>query len=123
MNTPNNSADVNTAQAAHTPMPWITGRGGDGTLRIYGRGKGKAENVVCQFGDGIDDTQVQHKHAEANAEFIVRAVNAHTELKEALIALRTWCLANRIQPKTNDAWGKSAFMRAEQAIAKAEVQS
>lgn len=51
-------------------------------LRIYSR-RGTHGNVVCQFGDGIDEALKEAKNADANAQFIVTAVNTHYDLVTA----------------------------------------
>lgn len=67
-------------QAKHTPTPWIN-------HQITNNGR--SQNVIC-YGDnpiakcmgGFVDS------AEANAAFIVKAVNSHEALVEAILKLR-----------------------------------
>ena len=66
--------------AAHTPGSWGVGYPRSNEVEVGGR-----RIAICvqtaEMGD-LDKDQ-----ADANAEFIVRAVNAHDELLEALIAI------------------------------------
>lgn len=69
------------AKAVHTPTPWRYFKQGDGTrFHLTARTSDKPGNSFDDFGQ-ID---IQH---EANAAHIVRCVNAHDQLIEALQAL------------------------------------
>ena len=116
------SADVNTAQVAHTPTPWRVAPSGG----ISGNG----EIVVCNDIPTLIECEEKpitdgFGRASANAEFIVRAVNSHAELVEALRALlsewnnRTALIESCDLTENED----RAVAMAEAALKKAEVQS
>jgi hypothetical protein len=65
----------------HTPLPWLVSRNNAGARPLHFQppeilGRNAACCVASQFGNGPE--------AEANAEFICRAVNSHYELVESL---------------------------------------
>jgi hypothetical protein len=86
------------ADGAHTPTPWVvretimhgTRYGGlwiepeDAEYLVPLTGSGGAKSYTSRIVD-IQD----HDHNDANARFIVQAVNAHDDLVEALKAART----------------------------------
>lgn len=65
----------------HTPVPWRTAGSGPATphfaLSVRTVAGGIAEGTICRIW--------QRAEAKANAEFIVRACNAHDDMLEALI--------------------------------------
>ena len=90
--------------AGHTPTPWHVA----GTSRI------RAE--MTPLNDLIAD--VHWRNRDANAEFIVRAVNAHDDLVAALRGAREW-----LPPIANRPALKTALAAIDAALAKAESQS
>lgn len=97
--------------SAHTPTPWR-------------QGKSFPEFVIgCEEPDGriIADLGGHRDVAFANAEYIVRAVNNHEELLEALKwAMGTGRLTYMRRNSANGSYC-DAVDRARAAIAKAEV--
>ena len=89
-----------------TPRPWGIGLTVNGSKRIMAEHWPVADIA-------IDRTSFQKEH-EANAELIVRAVNAHDELVKACKGL----LKLAYKATNDDSWIEIA----EQAIAKAELQ-
>ncbi len=69
----------------HTPTPWQCATTKGGIPAIYGS---RRHSPVCYFGQGIDETLSVLPGDKANAEFIVRAVNAHDELVALVRDLR-----------------------------------
>lgn len=61
--------EIKTAKPKHTPTPWILKPRTDGLTNIYNAGGVHAVTLCATKGDG---------------ELIVRAVNAHVDLAEAL---------------------------------------
>lgn len=64
--------------SAHTPTPWKVFRSNKGTYIGIGESEGGG---VCDAGFGVWRSG---KERDANAELIVRAVNAHDDLVKAL---------------------------------------
>ena len=90
----------------HTPLPWIReGR------TIYALNEQGTNRFYCHVqpggGPGMDSMEVQ----EANAALIVRAVNGHEELVEALEEILTYASLDNIRQK------------AEKALARARSES
>lgn len=71
--------------SSHTPTPWIVsgGREEDGRMVKIGTGEKGWLGVAAAFGDTPEE-------AEANAAFIVKAVNAHDDLIHALKMAIAW---------------------------------
>ncbi len=63
----------------HTPTPWGFERSGPGTIEITATQEGHA-HLSC-IAEVLGPVEL---NAEANADFIVRACNAHEDLLEAL---------------------------------------
>ena len=99
--------------AKHTPGRWQQGPRG---TQVYG----PDNHLVANCGAG---TGRLHSEQVANAELIVRAVNVHEDLIEALKGFR-WLgkiIYNiREDPKHFEQFFRSALEDAEAAIAKAE---
>lgn len=83
----------------HTPTPW----------RIAGKG-------TIRAGDGWIGT-LNWRNRDANAEFLVRAVNSHEDLVEALKGCRGLV---RALTGADDDIANAAIREADAAIAKAE---
>ncbi len=98
------------SETKHTPLPWAAQQGGN-CSRIWGYGTQPLNYpvAVCER-DPID---INGTH-EANAEFIVRACNAHDDL---LVACKAMVQAAQ---QRDPALGGVAATLAEAAIAKAE---
>ena len=77
-------------ETKHTPTPWKAEKGRT-VMHVTGQHFG-----VCQIsttgyrGDTPEDKRMYAERAEANAAFIVRAVNAHDELVAALEDVRAY---------------------------------
>jgi hypothetical protein len=74
------SMTTQTKQAKHTPLPWDALVGPIVTVGINGQG------AICQCGEQprLGGLYLDRDTAIANAQLIVKAVNSHTELLEAL---------------------------------------
>ncbi len=70
--------------AKHTPGPWVVVNGG--TIRADG-GKRPVAMCHCSAVWNTSDSAPTRFECEANADFIVRAVNSHAELLEACKAM------------------------------------
>lgn len=76
-------------RAGHTPTPWMIKTGlkfAEGRLYICDK-DGQRLALILQ--NGYQQPSLTKKEAEANAAFIVRAVNCHEELVEMLRGLAT----------------------------------
>lgn len=62
-------------ETAHTPLPWTFEAGVEDN---------EGEFYVCHAGTVCTETTVCNPHSEADARFIVQAVNSHHRLVEAL---------------------------------------
>lgn len=94
-------------QAKHTPTPWATGpTAGNHQHLIYGQDDPSGKTVALVYTDAND------------AAFIIRAVNAHAALVEALANLHAW--ADRCTPDglSNKEWAEfdSAVQEAGAAL-------
>lgn len=67
-------------ETAHTPLPWTFEAGVEDN---------EGEFYVCHAGTVCTETTVCNPHSEADARFIVQAVNSHHRLIEALEDART----------------------------------
>ena len=82
-------------ETKHTPTPWKAEKGRT-VMHVTGQ-----HFVVCQIsttgyrGDTPEDKRMYAERAEANAAFIVRAVNAHDELVAALEDVRVPRMSGR----------------------------
>ena len=99
----------------HTPLPW--------RLRTYSQlGSMKSAEVLGPpHTDGGDYAPIATAHAyEGDAELIVRAVNAHAALVEALRAVWQWDDNGGLyEDATREAWNRAKEM-VEAALALAE---
>jgi len=98
----------------HTPTPWIVSEHratGENTLirRASKRALVLASTSDCLINDGEDET---------NADFIVRACNAHDELLEAVKNSLKYFNKHEVR---RHVWGAKAAKVCQQAIAKAEA--
>ena len=92
---------MNPKPAAHTPTPWI-------------RRESKSDVIWIEDGNGrvvMHNSSVKDPEDQANAAFIVRAVNAHEELLAALHEARYLLIGH----------GRRSDM-IDKAMAKAEAQ-
>ena len=96
------------ADTTHTPTPWHQGPYYKGDVE-------SREGRICEC------TPLSSPRAAANAEFIVRAVNAHDDLlaalKDVIAALQADAPGTPLNNRKYDALGA----RARAAIAKAEA--
>jgi len=83
------------AEKAHTPTPWKIGAAGD-----ICHGAGGWNGVPLHTG-WVEDAWINDETAKANAAFIVRAVNSHDKLVEAL---RLVAHSGKFQCFDDDAW-------------------
>ena len=95
----------------HTPTPWIVSEDG-ATIKSKWITSFGTPIMVAELSGYIIGNRVQ----KANAEFIVRAVNAHEELVEALTLV--FHQAENFEQKAFDMWLEDA--RAALAKAKGE---
>ena len=101
-----------------TPRPWSVWdatNSHEGPLLIGRRG----EQYVCS----ITGTARAIENAEANAEYIVRAVNCHEDLLDACKDLLCWASPGGLHGQEPDGWSNQArayCLAARVAIAKAE---
>lgn len=94
----------------HTPTPWIVSKRNAGAIPLHFQ----PPEVLGRNGDMCVATQLGNgKEAEANAEFIVRAVNSHDALVAALETLLQKCRVRNGQLELDQA-------RAALALAKGE---
>lgn len=87
----------------HTPLPWETGLV---PARGYGAIIVAAQRDTYMAVADLPETTLRAESAEANAALIVRAVNSHAALVEALTALKEQVrsyLLPRIPPGSADA--------------------
>lgn len=97
------------AQGQHTPTPWYA-KG----FAIFSKECDELATLNCGYHEkGIG----QGMYQEANAAFIVRAVNAHEELLGELISLVAWVEED---PERAESLARQ-LNNARAAIAKAEV--
>ena len=105
----------------HSPLPWVVGRPDvDGDAR-YSYGIRDREDWVladvlttCAYSDAAG-----RELAEANAEFIVRCVNSHHDLLEALKHCERFCPCGA-RPESPHSHHHVSGCPVEAAIAKAE---
>ncbi len=75
-------------KAKHTPTPWISGCVKTSIGRCFKIGAEKiidcGHGAMCLYDDETSLNPLSHDEIEANAAFIVRAVNNHDALVEAL---------------------------------------
>ena len=91
----------------HTPTPWFVGKKGRTGQRVFATQQGT---------DGVVATGIEN---HANAEFIVRAVNAHDDLLRALQAFVD-CQCERDMTALCSRFDKACQI-ARDAIAKGEA--
>lgn len=113
--TPNKSADMSTAQAAHTPTPWHI-------EKHIGRYE------LWPTDNGQPHTNAATANRKVDAEFIVRAMNAHEELVAACHNAESLLRQIQIRVKqANDSISheltRDAIAPLCNALAKVEVQS
>lgn len=99
----------------HTPTPWVYESQGTST-GIYAKnaGYGMDNNIVRVF----DNPSKQI--GEANAAFIVKAVNCHAELVKALKELMDACYKADLHEELSEFVDGSLLDAAEKALAKAK---
>lgn len=78
--------------AEHTPTPWKAGKGPNGEVEVWGRMRMNASPILMSLG------VMEHDPREANAAFIVKAVNAHDALVEALTDIAVYGCGMLSQP-------------------------
>ena len=103
----------------HTPTPWTVYDAAD----AYYPGIDAARRTVVVFGSADEECGVRGdtpEEAEANARFIVRAVNSHDEMLEALTLARTFMVDFEGLPET-DAHNPLRIVDAAIAKARGEV--
>lgn len=114
------SADVNTAQAAHTPTPWkIIPSVSSGIIHNIGDENGRAIAGVFHAPDKGRPILI----ATRNAELIVRAVNAHDGLVAACRAVLLLADSSGQLPDNGEYCGSIIADQIRAALAKAEVKS
>jgi len=76
-------------RARHTPTPWEVdnNNGAHGTCTIRHFRTSADGSFKAPFGEAIADLMGSSPEREANADFIVRAVNSHEAMVEALKTL------------------------------------
>lgn len=114
-----------TAEKKHTPTPW----GINGTHKLFDeqdedsliiRADGMWVAVVTP--DANDHVRLGKEEVQANAEFIVRAVNSHEELLESLkacVAMMDYEDADPAEQFKHSNW--TGYKAAVAAISKAET--
>lgn len=83
--------DISKQEVKHTPTPWFAQRQGSSTVYIESRIRPGTLQEVAACGP----TEAGSEQQDANAEFIVRACNAHEQLVAALRDLEV--AANSLQ--------------------------
>lgn len=97
----------------HTPTPWNTARvfvdSNQDDILLFGKNSDKSAHTIADCGVWSDPTD------QANAQFIVHAVNNHDSLLKACKTLQEWL---------NSHFGTSEHRKLiDDAIAQAEVKS
>lgn len=110
------------ADSKHTPLPWRFAPAGGNMSKNYAQPFAIAQAGEANLiGGCFGDVRGGHDVAEANAAFIVRAVNAHDELVGALregVEIEQGDLVGREWKEAVHAW----LSKARAAIAKAEAR-
>jgi hypothetical protein len=100
----------------HTPTPWTASED-----QILSKDLNKWGNwIVCEMPKGRDEISEAVEENKANAAYIVKCVNSHEELLEAL--KEAHAMLENIGIEKGQYYGK-AINKVEQAILKAEGNS
>lgn len=94
---------------AHTPLPWECREDEDGHFEIVGDRQGLDITWIADSIGGLGEEE------KANAEFIVKAVNCHQELVDALKSIQSQCAGHA------DEFSARVYSLAAKALAKAEA--
>ena len=121
---------MNTKQEVkHTPLPWDRDGFNLSSVIALDSGRRYFRICSCSFDKSIKDTSLQIEDELANAAFIVKCVNSHYELVEALRNVNEFLLELERQGVTMlkispDLRGKlnQSCIKSEQALAKAEAK-
>jgi hypothetical protein len=100
------------SESKHTPLPWKMRQLGKTRCVIEGPGEDCCIAMMTRWLPPFDAAE-----QKANADFIVKACNAHDELVEALRAMIV--LENERDWPMNQQWGQ-AILTAQAVLAKAE---
>ena len=98
----------------HTPTPWHV----DGEC-IYGTTQ-RGDYVRIADTTVADGDNLPDKEADANASFIVRAVNCHDEMLKALKAVELGVFGSMLPNSDIDVCTRGTLAQVQAAIAKAE---